>query len=123
MQSSTGKHAEIRSILNPEMNQGEPLGKSSDVEQAKSPTEDLRLPVFHDPNALFSSPLELHALPETVTDNLEAVKSQESQIFDLKYRRADGREYHRVMDCSQALVQVGFPDFISSPDGIYARAA
>ena len=100
VQSNTKKHAEI----NPETNLGKPLGKSTDVEQAKSPTEGLRSPVFHDLRASFSSPFEPHAQLERLTDNLKAVEGQEREFFDLWYRRADGRECCRVLDCSQELV-------------------
>jgi hypothetical protein len=97
--SCTKKIAEIK----PETDRGKSLGKSTDVEQAKSPTEDLRSPVFQDLRASLSSPFEPHARLERLTDNSKAVEGQESEALDLGYRRADDRECCRVLSCSQEL--------------------
>jgi hypothetical protein len=94
------EHAEIKSLLKPDTNLGKLPGESTSVEQAKSPAKRLRSPVFHHRRASFSSPSEPHSRPEMLTDNLKAAESQERELFDLLYRRATGRECHRVMICS-----------------------
>lgn len=83
------------------MNLGKSLDKSTDVEQAKSPTEGLRSPLFYDPRASFSSPFEPHTSPERVADNLKAV--------EISYRRANGQEGHKVIEYNISDIQCEMP--------------